>query len=299
MEPKAAAASIIHYDLFSAPWETPTILKALETYQPTLTGRFILAQHTEEDGYSTVLYHPGVQLPSHLESDRHDLAEIVMSINPFLQRAARVQTEPLTVYLYDKTNTVMDGAPPEFLGGVQVDYKNGDNSNRQVIILKETEYADLQDSKLYYEREILVGGRTWSSVVIAQSEAYAQDTLFVILCGIMIFVASLLLAWIWIAHYKRREDQVNKIVDKAAAESNIVSNLFPAAVREQLIQQQRELATGTGTEHSPTRKDTFRKKDDSDFNIFQEGHTDWEEKNREGIYKTKPMANRYEATTIM
>ena len=301
VEPKAVAANIIHYDLFSAPWEEPTIRRALETYEPTLTGRFILTQHTKEDGYSTVLYHPGVQLPSHLETDRHDLAEIVMSINPFLKRAARAQTEPLAVYLYDMTSTELDGTPPEFLGGVEVKYEFGINDSREVILLNETEYATLQNSKLYYERYVAVGGRIWSTVVVAPPSAYEQDTLFIILCGVMIFAASLLLAWIWIAHNKHRENQVNEIVDKAAAESNIVSSLFPEAVRERMIREQRESRMGRAPEQPLPRKDTFLKKDDngSDVNIFQERGEGLEEKTREGIYKTKPLADRYEATTIM
>ncbi|CAB9517166.1 Receptor-type guanylate cyclase gcy [Seminavis robusta] len=302
VEPKSAAASIIHYDLFSAPWESPAISKALETYQPALTGRFVLAQHAPEDGYSTLLYHPGVKLPSHLAQERHDVTTIVMTLNPFLQHAARVQQEPMAVYLYDKTLAEMDEeAPFEFLGGVQVKYENEDRSKRKMTNLMETEYATLQDSSdLYYERDIHAGGRTWAIVVIPVEgdTSFQPDVIFAILCGVMIFAASLLLAWIWVMHNRSRTHQVMKIVDKAAAESRIVSDLFPAAVRESMIHQQRVSQAEKARDDASSSKDSFLMQDRSEFNMFQDPDDDGR-KTIEGVYLTKPIAHRYDASTIM
>ena len=220
VEPKSAASSIIHYDLYSAPWEGPVIQRALDTYEPALTARFILTQHTEEDGFSTILYHPGVQLPQHLEEPdpRRDLALIIMNINSFLQRAARFQNEPMAVYLYDKTLYEMDdgATPPEFLGGVQVDV--GSEETREVTLFKEVEYASLQDEELYYERLIKVGGRTWTTVVVAVDGSYEEDLTFVILCGVMIFVASILLA-VWMIHNMHQSIKLNNVISNAAAEA--------------------------------------------------------------------------------
>ncbi|CAB9517165.1 Receptor-type guanylate cyclase gcy [Seminavis robusta] len=303
VEPKSAAASIIHYDLFSAPWESPAISQALATYQPALTGRFVLAQHTPEDGYSTLLYHPGVKLPSHLEQDRHDLALIIMTLNPFLQHAARVQQEPMAVYLYDKTLAEMDEEVPfEFLGGVQVKYGNEDRSRRQVTNLMETEYATLQGSSdLYYERDIHAGGRTWAIVVIPVEgdTSYQPDVIFPILCGAMIFAASLLLAWIWVMHNRSRTQQVMEIVDKAAVESKIVSNLYPSAVREDMIRQQKESREAANKEKATAKafNDEFLLQDGKHFTMLD--HSDHGDKTIEGIYKTKPIAHHYEASTIM
>ncbi|CAB9517167.1 natriuretic peptide receptor 2 [Seminavis robusta] len=301
VEPKAESASIIHYDLFSAPWESPAMSQALETYQPALTGRFVLAQHSPEDGYSTLLYHPGVKLLDQSEQERHDLASILMTLNPFLQHAARFQQEPMAVYLYDKTLAEMDGAPFEFLGGVQVKYENEDPNSRQVTNLMETEYATLQDSSdLYYERDIHAGGRTWAIVIIPVEgdTTYKPDVIFAILCGVMIFAASVLLAWIWVMHNRSRTHQVMEIVDKAAAESRIVSDLFPAAIRDAIIHQQRVSQAEKAKDDAVTSKDPFLMQDRNEFNSFQDPEDD-SRKTIEGFYLTKPIAHRYDASTIM
>ena len=42
VEPLEEQLSVFHYDLYSPPWEQPTIQKALDTWEPALTGRFVL-----------------------------------------------------------------------------------------------------------------------------------------------------------------------------------------------------------------------------------------------------------------
>ena len=109
----------------------------------------------------------------------------------------------MAVYLYDRTLYEIDDgeSPPEFLGGVQVEI--GEETVREVTLFKEVEYASLQDKTLYYERLIKVGGRTWSAVVVAVDNSYEENLAFVILCGVMIFVASILLA-VWMIHNMRQ-----------------------------------------------------------------------------------------------
>jgi hypothetical protein len=292
----------MHYDLFSAPWEQPVMQQAIDTYTPRMTARFILAQHTEKDGYSTILYHPGVKLSDHLQSEheeRHDLTLIIMNLNLFLEHAARNQREPMEVYLYDKTLTEIDQeVPPEFLGGVRISYENSKQDNRQVTLMKETEHEAVRhDSRLFYEREIQAGGRIWTSVVVAVDGTYEPDLLVVLLCGCMIFAASLLLAWVWIMHNRSRMHHVMKIVDKAAAESKIVSSLFPADVREDMIDRQRE--TDANLDRVLTKsRDAFMNHNGGAFNIFEQDHGSCE-KSSEGIYMIKPIAHQYESVTIM
>ena len=170
------------------------IQHALETNEPALTGRFVLAQHTEEDGYSVLLYHPGVKLPEKFDMERKDLSTSVINLNLFLKRAARGQSKPMMVYLYNKMLTTINGAAPEFLGGMQVDFENGDQDRKEVVILREIEHADLQGSRFYYERDVQVGARIWMTVVVTVDGTYKEDLVFACLSGCLIFAASLLLA---------------------------------------------------------------------------------------------------------
>ncbi|CAB9505272.1 Receptor-type guanylate cyclase gcy [Seminavis robusta] len=294
VEPKDTTAGIIHYDLYSAPWERPAMTKAIETYQPALTGRFVLAQHSEDEGYSVILYHPGVPLPPEkFDTERRDFACIIMNINLFLQRAARYQSEPMSVYLYDTTLTALDGAAPEFLGGVTVDYKDGDRNQKEVILLKETEHASLQNARLYFERDVNVGARTWTTVVVPVDGSYEEELPFVYVTGIIIFLASILLA-IWMIHNMQRSIQLHKVISKASAEASIVSNLFPANIRERMIQD----AEARNNARASMTKDVFRNDRKGGEHRLSENRLH-RLMTSEGVFGTKPIAELHPYTTCM
>lgn len=289
-EPKNTTSGIIHYDLYSPPWERAAIDKALATYEPALTARFVLAQHTEEDGYSVLLYHPGVKLPSTFEMERHDLATIIMNINLFLEHAIRFQSEAMSVYIYDKT-PVAEGGAPEFMGGVTIQVQS--DGEKQVVILQETEYIDLQDARLYYEKDTDVGARIWTTVVVALDGTYENDLTFVLLSGILIFVASVLLA-IWMLHNMRRSIHLHQVINKAAAEAAIVQNLFPDNVRERMIE---DAEAKNKYRASVKQQDVFRTDSKGRRHTVSQQRLD--KLTSEGLFGTKPIAELYPYTTCM
>ena len=90
-----------------------------------------------------------------------------------------------------------------------------------------------------FTMDIEVGQRYWRIVVVSVDNTYKPNNATAIIGGVVIFAASLLLAWIWIIHNKKREKHVHHIMNKAAAESAIVTSLFPSDVRDRLIKHNR------------------------------------------------------------
>lgn len=106
-----------------------------------------------------------------------------------------------------------------------------------MIYYHEVELEEVQQgADSCHEEKMEESSRTWTIAIVPIDDAHKPDLAFAVLCGVMIFTAFLLLAWIWIIRNRHHSKQeVNKIVHKAAAESAIVSSLHPAAIRELLI----------------------------------------------------------------
>jgi hypothetical protein len=219
--------------------------------------------------------------------ERHDLSLIVVTWNLFLQRAAPSDGEPMTVYLYDKTATVFDGAAPEFLGGVTINQK-------QVVVLNETQLADLQDSRLYFEQDTHVGQRIWTTVVVPIDGSYQEDLTFVYIGGTLIFVASILLA-VWMIHNMRRSIQLHNVVSKAAAEASIVSSMFPANIRDRMIQ---DAVARNKSRAANSDSDFFRSNGKGDRNHLSENMLK-KLMTSEGLFGTKPIAELHPYTTLL
>ena len=278
----------MHYDLYSVPWERPSIDKALETGKPALTARFVLTQHTVEDGYSSLLYHPGVKLPEdEFLGERHDMALIIFTWNLFLQHAAPSNGEPMTVILYDKTTAVIESDSPQFLGGVTI-------NNNEVVILKEIELADLHATHLYFEQDHYIGQRIWTTVVIPIDGTYQENLTVVYIGGALIFLASILLA-AWMIHNMKRSIQLHQILSKAAAEASIVSSLFPASIRDRMIQDAEARFNPKGAKFD---NDIFHVDGNGDRNHLSEERLK-KLMTSEGLFGSKPIAELHPYTTLM
>lgn len=293
-EPAEVQAGAAHYDLYSAPWERPAIDKALQTWKPALTGRFRLVHEVELDGYSVVLYHPGVPLPDKFNVGRpKDLANLVIHISSLLKRATRYQSEGIAVYLYDKTATSVDDAnPPEFLSALENLVSS--DGEKYMRMLPDTDYASLQESSSYYEQDIEIGGRTWVVVVVPIDDTFKPNLTFIIISGVMIFVASCLLA-LWMFHNMTQQSKMNNVVVKAAAEASLVSDMFPLPrVRDRMIRDARARNNGRSKEFSD---DVFR------FDGTGRDHLSERKLNNfltsEGIFGSKPIAELHPHTTVM
>ncbi|CAB9502419.1 Receptor-type guanylate cyclase gcy [Seminavis robusta] len=310
VEPWQNGGFATHLDLWSIGYEQPVIRTALEQVVPVMTARFVLVPHTlEKDGYSVVLYHPGK--PVSIENnDTHpvDLSNIIVQINSLLARAASAQGVSLGAYLYDSTITEMDPElPPEFMGGIKIDVttstiKNGMDSqeldNRTLSKFPEIPLAELEqqsDPNLYYQHNIFVGQRSWKVVVVPVDDSYEPAIMLAVLSGVMIFVAAFLLS-IWMLHNMRKSIKMNRILSEAAAEAAIVSNLFPANVRERMIQDAKNRNNLVGA----SRKEDVFLKD----GVGGGQHGLAENKlggylSSEGIFGSKPIAELHPYTTIM
>lgn len=245
------------------------------------------------------LYHPGAKLPEKFHSQPKDLSNIVVNIGRLLTRAANAQRETLEVYLFDKTVTLEDPAlAPEFLTGADILVEDG--STRVNLVYNDTSYQSLRDnaSKLFYEQEMEIGGRVWVTIVMPIPGTYTTNLTSVIFTGVMLFVASLILA-IWMIHNMHKSIAMHRVVTKAAAEASIVSNLFPPAVRERMIQDAENKAKRVKEQQEAAKagaKDAFinnggkRKSFNSRLN---------EMLTSEGIFGSKPIAELFPYTTLM
>ncbi|CAB9511705.1 Receptor-type guanylate cyclase gcy [Seminavis robusta] len=290
-EPKSNIGAAAGYDLFSPPWERPSILKAVDTWSPALTGRFRLVQQTAEAGYSVVLYHPGTPLPDKFEARSRDMSTMVINIKSLLMRAARYQRVSQAAYLFDITlSSVDEEALPEFLSGIEIRVSDEKGDEKEVSVYQETDYASLQNSELYFERDLRIGGRVWKIVILPVGAAYDADYVVVVVCGVLIFLASVLLA-IWMLHNMQRSIEMNRIITQAAAEASIVTNLFPPNVRKRMIE---DAETKQKALRATKSKDGVRNRNTlPSSTIFRNTLTS------EGVFGSKPIAELHPYTTVM
>lgn len=278
-------------DLYSNPPERPTILHALKTNQPTLTPRFRLVSEKADrnKGYSVVLYHPGPNLSESFHIPTRDLSNLLVKVDDLVERAVRSSSESLGAYLYDIT----DKASGDFLGGIKVFAKHG--GKREFVYPPEVNYTDVRSEAFaqYHEEDIEIGFRTWKIVVTPVDGTYKARLTFVLLAGIMVFVASILMA-IWMVYNMHRSIQMHRVMTKAAAEAAIVTNLFPADVRERMI---RDAAAKNNKVGVSRRQDVFLNNGKGGPKLSQDRLDSY--LTSEGIFGSKPIAELYPHTTIM
>jgi hypothetical protein len=255
-------------------------------------------------GYSVVLYHPGAKLPEKFHSKTRDLAAVVVNMGALLHRAAKDQATTLSVILYDKTITAMDPAmAPQFLTGGDIIVDASTNpQGPQVTLYNETDYDAIvrNAGRLFYEDEMEIGGRQWGVVILPVQGTYETDLTSVITSGVMIFVASALLA-VWMIHNMHQSIAMQRVISQAAAEASIVANLFPPNVRERMIQdaqlkhkRRQELIKGKTQEG----KDLFANNKTGERSVLSKTRLNTL-LTSEGIFGSKPIAELHPYTTLV
>lgn len=287
-EPADKMAGLYHYDVYSAPWEQPSIRLALETGMPVVTEPFEIVASGVQDSNTVVLYHPGVRLPG---TKTRDLSNILIRIEALLTRAARFQTESHSVYLYDAT----DSEKVLFLGGMDIQVLDQEGDEKELTYHHSVvPLEDLAGSKShFYEEDIVFAARTWTIAVVPIDDSYQPNLTFVILSGSLIFVASLCLS-LWMIASMRRAVQMHRVVTNAAAEAAIVSNLFPVNVRERMIKDHLEEKKRTG---ASKKQDVFSNNKSGRNDLCEDKLNDF--LTSEGIFGSKPIADLHPYTTIM
>ena len=155
--------------------------------------------------------------PSALQAEDvwpRDLASIVIRIPDLIQRAAEDQNDDLRVYLYDASDTSTiaaadgdDGADGHsldsrvFLGAAELTVD-------AVKSLPEQAYPDLveeiNESDLLYQDELVdAANKKWIVVVHSIPGTYNPDITFVVLGAVIIFVASIAIAYWMYSNTKR------------------------------------------------------------------------------------------------
>ena len=190
MKPVIGNEAAIDLDYHASGSRLKTVLFCIDQGIPGLTDRLRLVQETEEVSYGMVLFHPGINLTSQNDVWPRDLASIVIRIPDLMARVANNQVQSSQAYLYD-----LDGSKgsPLFLGGLQIDHYDGDDAT--FTHLQEIELDELlATTDRYLSKEISVANKRLAAVVVASPDTFQADTLFVILGGCIILVASVLLA---------------------------------------------------------------------------------------------------------
>ena len=249
--------NVLHYNVYSAPWEQSAIDLAISTYKPAATGAFKLKGEESHESFSTVIYHPGIppaEQEGGVEPPRpKDLATMLVHIQSLLTRALRYQTESMAIYLFDKSADMM------YIGGMSIEVHGEDdedfeddeanaeamnqaNSNEdfdnvsakgeEIRVLKfYADNVDLKDvvdgSSRLYRRDIEFASRIWTALVVPIDDTYDPDYTPVIVSAALIFAATMLLFGGMI-YNMQRSLKMNRIMTKAAeADASIVANLFP------------------------------------------------------------------------
>ncbi|CAB9528997.1 Receptor-type guanylate cyclase gcy [Seminavis robusta] len=284
-EPIETVKGLYHYDVYSAPWEQPSVNLALETWKPVATPGFKIVASGEQESFTTVLYHPGVPVEG---TKPKDLSNMLIQIKALLERSVRFQTESLGVYLFDRSEDMM------FLGGMHVVVDA--NGDRELEYFPDRITLDeITGKDRLYEEDIEFASRVWTIYVVPIDDAYEPSLVTIIVTGVLIFSASLGLA-LWMLTNMYRSIQIHRVMSKAAAEAAIVTSLFPENVRDRLIQDATRAKPRGGKKGSDS--DIFKfDGNDSRGVLCQDGLSNL--LTSEGLFGCKPIADFHPYTTIM
>ena len=291
------AFGVIHYDVYSAPWEGPTVDLALQTWKSAATPAFKLVGEHDDESFSTVIYHPGVPVEG---LQPKDLSTMLVHIQSLLERAMRFQSESLAVYLYDQTDDM------KYIGGMSIEVDNHDDleededhESELTFFADGVSIEDVESSYRLHTSDIEFASRIWVAKVVPIDDAYETNYTSVIVGACLIFVASIVLA-LFMLYNMHRSIQMHKIMKKAAAaEANIVANLFPKTVRDRMINDA-DNKQAMRSKIAKDRKDAFRV--DSHTRRLSNGGGGGgggDGLTSEDIFGSKPIADLHPYTTIM
>lgn len=238
VEPVLPNAAAIDFDLYSSDSRRATIEAAITSYKPHLSRRLRLVQETDPSAYSVLLMHPGIPLESDaVDAGATDVSLMVIRIPSLLERSVQdMKKDDLAVYLYDlsEAETEQDA---QFLGAVRV---VSEAEGVVVSPIEETEYSSLLSSysgrkDLVYQEMLEIASSKWAVAVVPMNNQYNADIVFVVVGGCVLFVATICLA-VWMVLNVRRSINMQRVLEKAQVEQQIVSSLFPSNVRDRLIE---------------------------------------------------------------
>ena len=222
MEPVLGNERAIDLDYHASGSRRQTVLFSMHHGQPALTDRLVLVQEiSTESAFGVVLMHPGYALDSSAGASNEvwprDLASIVIRIPDLLRRAAEDTGVSLAAYIYDASE--YSGGPPRFLGGAEIRMGKGENWGEPMLVfLHEIELEVLRGySILSQESVVKAANKDWIVVVHVIDDSFDPDIFFVLFAGVVIFLASVGLAY-WVYANSKRVDAFNRMKQEADTE---------------------------------------------------------------------------------
>lgn len=225
-EPFQPNAAIIGLDTYGDAHGAALIDLAFETWKPVLSDGVSLVQD-KEDAYfgtkSVFLTHPGVN--TSLVDTPHAVTATIIRIPDLIAWAAsQTNIRGRAVYLYDaEIGSNDDRKEPEdwaFLGGSEIRDCSSLSCPTQIDLKKipETNLTDIpRQGAHYYENVLKIANRQWKVVVVPLDDRHDPELFYLILGGVLIFLAFLLLSVVfW--RYLERMALINDIKNNAEAE---------------------------------------------------------------------------------
>jgi len=269
MEPVIGNEAAIDLDYHASGSRKRTVLFCMNEGKPALTDRLRLVQEKTESAFGVVLMHPGYNLTEQVATQKaaeaeaarqgedaepidvskldieaytepwpRDLASIVIRIPDLLRRAGKTRGDQSIVSLYDMSDS---NGIPLFLGSAQIDGNPQRKEPATLTFLPEETLDELYErvaetKALYHEQVVHAANKEWIVAVYSVDGTYKPNVLFVVLGGVIIFVASLALA-AWMYTNQRRIDTYNQM--KAASEAERAALILDNA--RQATKAEREL----------------------------------------------------------
>lgn len=220
------------FDLLAPPFVAPALYKAIDTYQPTLSERLPVY---DKSRYTIMLMHPGVPLPDDPYNRSHSVALLIIDILQLLKRALdRSHSQNINLHLFDLSSHEKE----QFLGGVAFERQHYNDQEGVITPLPEMYHHEHHDHDQYFNQnqDIELGHRQLHVHVGASKANYKENSIFVIMGGILMFVACAFLA-LWFSTRLRRAHVIAQVT--AAANAEKAALLVQSA--KQTAQAEREL----------------------------------------------------------
>lgn len=265
----------------------PLLDFSIQNLKPVLFQRILTVQETEDNAYSVLLYHPGVELSTQPGKVPDMLSSLVVRVPTLLSRVARLQEENLAVYLYDIRP---EDERREFLGAAEYSVDKSGTEPTETVFEKEIgmeELFDEQGKGLLYTDIIPIASGSWQVVIVPVDSTFDAQRTLVIFGASMLFVASIGIA-IWMYTNMRRVVDIYKAKQEAEAERTIVANLFPENVRERLLR-------GAEVQNSIQKKANGRKTG----GLSGSAKHSFDPLSSEGLFGSKPIADFHPEATLM
>ena len=157
--------------------------------------------------------------------------------------------------------------------------------------------ANSERNDRIFQKDLEVASRRWTVVVVEVEEDSRSDLIFVIMGGVVIFLAAAFLS-AWMFQHARRAGELYKIAAEAdAGNLMIVRELFPSNVRDRLV------ADAAAAKERRKKENELSKKKGGEtkflMNKRQSETLDSSMSSNENVFGSTPIADLFPNVTIV